>query len=129
MCTGAERKVPAITLRREGEKWRMRPEYNPFDPGLVKRPGLTGPIDDCFRRDGFVVVTPSGNRDIRRFNSGWILSCNHFRHRWRALMRGDLPEMRDVDYDPENPPTGGLVILGATSIPIKRWPKWPSSYR
>jgi dienelactone hydrolase len=55
-----------------------------------------GPIDDAFR-SRFLVVTPTGKSRNGRFQQWVEFELQHLRRRWRALMRGDLPEVRDVD--------------------------------
>jgi predicted esterase len=57
--------------------------------GLVKRPRLQGPIDDAFF-EPFLVVAPDG-KSPHPLVQRWInFESDHFRHRWRALFRGDL---------------------------------------
>jgi hypothetical protein len=45
----------------------------------------------------FLVVTPSGKSRNAHFQQWMEFELDHFRQRWRALMRGDLPEIRDVE--------------------------------
>jgi hypothetical protein len=55
----------------------------------VKRPRLQGPIDDAFF-EPFLVVAPDG-KSPHPLVQRWInFESDHFRHRWRALFRGDL---------------------------------------
>lgn len=72
-----------------------------------------GPIDDAFK-DTFIVVTPSGKSRNAHFQRWMEFERQHFRDRWRALMRAELPEMRDVDVlDRANRTiVGNLVLWG-----------------
>ncbi|MDX1947329.1 MAG: alpha/beta hydrolase [Pirellulaceae bacterium] len=69
-----------------------------------------GPIDDAFT-EWFVVVTPSGKSQNPKFQQWMEFELAHLRQRWRALMRGDLPEVRDVDFDSTRY-TSGPVYFG-----------------
>ncbi|HJS06309.1 MAG TPA: alpha/beta hydrolase-fold protein [Pirellulales bacterium] len=70
-----------------------------------------GPIDHAFK-DPFVVVTPSGQSSNAGFQTWMEFELRHFRDRWRALMRAELPEARDVDVlDRANRTIVGNLIL------------------
>jgi poly(3-hydroxybutyrate) depolymerase len=117
--------VGSVSLHKAGGKWTWgEPE------GLIKRGGLQGPIDDAFVGK-FVVVgpeSPASDAKVRR----WIdFELGHFRDRWRALMRGDLPEKRadevnSVDLAGANlilwgdPATNPLIAEMADRLPV-RW--------
>jgi pimeloyl-ACP methyl ester carboxylesterase len=104
-------------LRKREGKWRFAavPAFETDDRDWkskrTKRPGITGPIDDCFT-DSFVVVTPTGKSRNARFQAWVDFELAHFRDRWRALMRAELPEIRDVDFDPDEISQKSLVIWG-----------------
>jgi predicted esterase len=105
---------PGITLRKSGDVWRHDPDFIPVYsyPQWTKQPGRTGPIDDAFF-DQFLVVTPTGKSKNAVFQAWVDFELAHFRDRWRALMRADLPEIRDVDFKPhEMRPYCNLVFWG-----------------
>ncbi len=108
-----KRPVPGIYLRKHGQEWRYEPDYNPLrDAKVAKRIDVTGPIDDCFRRNRFVVVTPSGKSNNPAFQEWVEFELNHLRDRWLALMRADLPEIRDVEYDSQQLVDCNVVLWG-----------------
>lgn len=74
---------------------------------------LHGPIDDAFKQS-FVVVTPSGKSRNKRFQQWMEFELQHLRDRWRALMRAELPEQRDVDVSPKG--VQGLSYGGPSLI-------------
>jgi pimeloyl-ACP methyl ester carboxylesterase len=84
---------PNNWLQRTGDHWELG---RPSDSVLRKRWPQQGPIDHAFMRR-FLVVTPSGKSRNARFQQWMDFELEHFRQRWRALMRGNLPEIRDVD--------------------------------
>lgn len=79
--------------------------------GIVKKPGLQGPIDDAFLAP-FLVVAPSG-RSTRPEWDRWVeFELNHFKSRWRALFRGDLRVVPDHAVTPEQMARFHLVLFG-----------------
>ena len=81
--------------------------------GLVKRPGLQGPIDDAFL-SSFLVVLPSkksANPNVER----WVhFELEHFLHRWKTLYRG-VPKVKwDKDVSQEDVRTNNLIVFGDT---------------
>src|SRR5262245_37729729 len=82
----------ASVTRSEG-RWRSGE-----DPNLLanKNASRQGPIDDAFMKR-FTVITPTGKSKNVRFQQWCEFELDHFRHRWRALMRAELPEVRDVE--------------------------------
>jgi hypothetical protein len=58
-----------------------------------------------------VVITPSGKSKNPRFQAWVDFELDHFRNRWRALMRGELPELKDVDYPATGYPAN-LILWG-----------------
>jgi hypothetical protein len=87
------------TFKKRGGRWHWRSRDD--DPDLTgdfqKHAGCQGPIDDAFVSP-FLVVTPTGKSRSPRFQAWVDFELAHFRDRWRALMRGELPEKRDVDF-------------------------------
>ncbi|GIW95202.1 MAG: hypothetical protein KatS3mg110_3243 [Pirellulaceae bacterium] len=97
-----------ITLVHDG-KWKLVP--NELEDGLWKKPGLQGPIDDLFF-EPFLVVVPSGrcwHPNVDR----WVRSeLQHFRRRWKTLMRGELRIKKDAEVTREDMANYHLVLWG-----------------
>ena len=119
-------KDPSVTLVRTAQRWAL----GELPPGLRKRPGLHGPIDDAFRA-GFVCVGPT--------QPGWHAAPDaysradlaRFGREWSKWLRGDLPVRRADEVtdavlrekhlvlfgDPQSNPLIAKVLPG---LPI-RW--------
>lgn len=97
-------------LHREGKHWTTG-DFEEERISLRKSRLHKGPIDDCFMRS-FIVITPSGKSRNQRFQQWMEFELEHFRHRWSALMRGRLREMRDVDFDPAKHGFSNWVLWG-----------------
>ncbi|MEQ1839059.1 MAG: prolyl oligopeptidase family serine peptidase [Verrucomicrobiales bacterium] len=92
-------------IRREG-RWTWG-EPEPF----TKKPGLQGPIDDAFM-SRFLVVPPDHAPSHPKV-ARWIdFELNHFRDRWSALMRGDLPEKAADEVDSDDLAGANLILWG-----------------
>ncbi len=72
---------------------------------------VQGPIDDAFI-SRFLVVTPSGNSRNDRFQKWQEFELAHFRSRWKALMRGDFLEKKDVDVSNVDISDCNLILWG-----------------
>lgn len=79
--------------------------------GLVKRPGLQGPIDDAFL-SSFLVVLPS-KKSANPVVERWVhFELQHFLHRWKTLYRG-TPRMKyDKDISQEDVRCNHLIVFG-----------------
>ncbi len=98
--------VQTISVIRSGQGWIWgAPE------GLVKRPGLQGPIDDAFI-DRFIVVSPDQAPSEPAFARWLDFELSHFRKRWSALMRGNLLEKSSSDLDADDLRDANLVLWG-----------------
>jgi hypothetical protein len=109
----AEGTIHAVFAKREG-RWEWLPQGS--GPSIVgnlrKHPGSQGPIDDAFL-DSFLVVTPTGKSKNSQFQTWVDFELAHFRNRWRALMRAELPEKRDLDFKPdEEQDIQNLILWG-----------------
>jgi len=95
-------------LIKERNVWRWVREDERWPTTLAKRPRQQGPIDDAFL-EPFVVVTPTGKSRNAGFQAWCEFELAHFRQRWRALMRAELPEItdREVSRDRRN-----LILWG-----------------
>ena len=76
-----------------------------------KRPGVQGPIDDAFM-SRFIVIAPellpADDKAAR-----WLdFELNHFRERWRTLMRGELPEKSADELDSDDIAEANLILWG-----------------
>jgi hypothetical protein len=77
----------------------------------LTRPGLQGPIDDAFRSK-FLVVLPSGKSKNARFQEWVDFEIAHFIGRWRALMRAELPTVKDTDAADYLNEAGNVILFG-----------------
>jgi hypothetical protein len=98
-----------LRFHRQGDAWRLGPA-----PGLRKRPGLTGPVDDAFV-EPFLFVRPSG-RPLHPAVGTWVESeLTAARQLWRDVFRGDVRikadrEIADADIAGHN-----LILWGDPS--------------
>ncbi len=103
---------PTEYVHREGGQWKAGYGRN---EQLVKSVAHQGPIDDAFKGK-FIVIAPSGKSSNAHFQQWMEAELQHFRKRWRALMRGDLPEVRDVEFLKIEPidqlRAGNLILWG-----------------
>jgi len=98
--------VHSLSLVRRDGAWT----WGEPDKG-TKRPGLQGPIDDAFL-SRFVVVPPDRDPADPRVARWTDFELAHFRDRWRALMRGELPEKAAADLDSDDLRDANLVLWG-----------------
>ena len=84
------------------------------EQGVVKRHGLSGPIDDAFM-DAFLFVTPTG----QPFNAkvgGWAKSeMERGAREWRRQFRGDAPTKADAQVKDEDVARNNLILWGDPS--------------
>jgi hypothetical protein len=95
-----------IWLSQADGKWTNAPLANQ----LRKRHWLQGPIDHAFMSE-FLVVAPTGQSRHPVFQAWCDFELAHFKSRWRALMRAELPLKRDVDVVPNDWKQGVNLIL------------------
>jgi dienelactone hydrolase len=82
-------------------------------PGLRKRPGLQGPIDDAFM-DRFVFVTPSGPLDPKL--DVWVRrQLAEAVDAWRKILRGDVRIVQDKELTAKDVDESHLVLWGDAS--------------
>jgi predicted esterase len=99
----------SVSLARRGE-WQVIPE-NEAVPGLRKRPGQQGPIDDAFL-EPFLVVLPSGQAQSMAVRQWLDQELDHFRQRWRGVFRGELRTKPDVEVTTAEIAKFHLVVWG-----------------
>ena len=100
-----------IHLVRQERQW-IEAESRPS--GLVKRPGLQGPIDDAFM-DSFMMVEPTGQAWHPK-NQQWVTTeLAHARDHWRKQFRGVARLKRDIEITDEDIAAHNLVLWGDPS--------------
>ncbi len=107
--------------------------------GLLKRPGLQGPIDDAFL-SRFILVPPD-KKPANLKAAHWVdFELAHFRKRWRELFRGipieetssglDSADMDDANLilwgDPES---NSMIAEIADQLPVTNWTKDSFTFR
>ncbi|MBL9189779.1 MAG: hypothetical protein JNK23_20020 [Opitutaceae bacterium] len=111
MLDGQELRTAGAELQfhREGDTWKLGRA-----PGLRKRPGLTGPVDDAFM-EPFVFVRPSG-RPLHPEVGAWVESeLTAARHLWRDVFRGDARVVADRAISDADIANHNLILWGDPS--------------
>jgi dienelactone hydrolase len=108
---GQELRTAGAELRfsRQGDAWRVGPA-----PGLRKRPGLTGPVDDAFV-EPFLFVRPTGrpfNPELGAWVEGELTAA---RNLWRDVFRGHAPVKSDRELTDADIADRNLVLWGDPS--------------
>jgi dienelactone hydrolase len=78
---------------------------------IAKRPGVQGPIDDAFM-SRFIVVAPEFLPAEEKAARWLDFELNHFRERWRILMRGEMPEKSADEVDSDDIAGANLILWG-----------------
>lgn len=97
---------------KEGAQWRTGPATEP--PGLRKRPGLLGPVDDAFTSPFLYVLPdkPCASPAVDR----WVQwECAHQRDRWCWLMRGNLRQKKAGELTADDVKNFNLILWGDTA--------------
>lgn len=98
-----------VRLALDGERqWEIASDSR---SGLVKRPGLQGPIDDAFM-DAFVFVAPNqpdSLSDVDRWVEGEL---RHATGQWRRHMRGDIRLLQVDQVSPRIQKEHHLILFG-----------------
>ncbi|MBI1788322.1 MAG: prolyl oligopeptidase family serine peptidase [Acidobacteria bacterium] len=98
-----------VRFRKTGGKWIVAD--GPGAPGLHKRHGLQGPIDDAFL-DSFVLVRPTGT-PLAPGVAGWVASEQaHAIREWRREFRGDAQVRDDTQITDADIASSNLVLWG-----------------
>lgn len=79
--------------------------------GLVKRPGLQGPIDDAFM-DAFVFVAPNPPSSPSAVDRWVDEELKHATLQWRRHMRGDVRLLRVDQVSPQVQHANHLILFG-----------------
>ena len=91
--------------------WKQADEADLHSTPMAKTYNLQGPIDDAFMWS-FLVVVPTGKSRNAAFQSWCEAELSHFKNRWKALMRGELPVINDSDVDPALLPLKNIILWG-----------------
>jgi hypothetical protein len=84
------------------------------EAGLVKRHGLTGPIDDAFM-DAFLFVSPTG-KPMHAKSGAWAKAeMERASWEWRRQFRGFAPVKTDKDIKDEDIAANNLILWGDPS--------------
>ena len=90
---------PGIRLTLVNKRWEPSPSRRTkLAAPLAKVRELQGPIDDAFMSK-FVIVLPQGKSSVPAAQRWTDYELEHFRSRWRALMRGDAPIVMDYEVN------------------------------
>ncbi|MFN0119646.1 MAG: prolyl oligopeptidase family serine peptidase, partial [Blastocatellia bacterium] len=96
-------------FRRTGNQWAV--VESPLAPGLAKRHGLQGPVDDAFM-DSFVFVTPTG-APIAPGLAKWVAAEQDRAIReWRRHFRGDAQVRTDAAVSDADIAASNLILWG-----------------
>jgi dienelactone hydrolase len=98
----------AVHFNKVNERWY--PAETPYE-GLVKRPGLQGPIDDAFLEQ-FIVVRPTGTPHHPAIGKWVETELAHFVTQWRSQFRGELVVRDDISITDEEMGNANLILWG-----------------
>jgi hypothetical protein len=99
-------------LLKENDRWRWQSLDGDTEYFTGRKtPGQQGPIDDAFL-SSFVVVAPTGKSLNPAFQRWCESELQHFRDRWRALMRAELPEVNDTQFDIGSYRVNSVILWG-----------------
>jgi hypothetical protein len=98
--------------RKADGKWRQVETL--AEDGLVKKPGLQGPIDDAFM-DRFLMVRPTGKPMNEKVGSWAAGEMKHAVEHWRKQLRGDAPVKDDSAVTDADIASSNLVLWGDPS--------------
>jgi hypothetical protein len=102
----------AIYLGKEKGGWRLyESEAAMRGEGLVKRPGLQGPIDDAFT-SSFLVVAPTGQAWNEPAEHMAVSRMERFQREFPKWLRGDAPMKRDSEVSDEDIANSNLILFG-----------------
>ena len=96
-------------FRKSGSKWASANTAG--EPGLHKRHGLQGPVDDAFL-DSFVFVTPTGT-PLAPGVAQWVAAEEkHAITEWRRQFRGEAQVRDDKDVTDAEIASSNLILWG-----------------
>jgi dienelactone hydrolase len=102
----------ALYLAKGAEGWALHSsEKRMRGDGLVKRPGLEGPIDDAFTGP-FLVVAPSGKAWNESVQRAALARMEHFRQEFPKWLRADAPMKQDSKISDQDIANNNLILFG-----------------
>jgi hypothetical protein len=101
----------SASFRKGAKGWQV---VTGDEPGLRKRHGLQGPIDDAFL-DRFLMVRPTGKAAHPK-PAEWVKAeMAHAVEHWRKQFRGDAPVKDDSAVTADDIATSNLILWGDPS--------------
>jgi hypothetical protein len=100
-----------IDLHRKDGRWAVG---STAIKGLVKRPGLQGPIDDAFM-DSFVFVEPTSKAANKKMGQWGDSELDRAIEHWRRHFRGQARRVKDVEVEDSHIASSNLVLWGDPS--------------
>lgn len=98
-----------VHFRKTGNQWAVA--ESAFAPGLHKRPGLQGPVDDAFL-DSFIFVTPTGAPLVPSLGQ-WVASeQKRAISEWRRQFRGEAIVRTDAEITDAEIAASNLILWG-----------------
>ena len=98
-----------VHFRKAGSQWAVADSA--VMPGLHKRQGLQGPVDDAFL-DSFIFVTPTG-APLAPGIAGWVTSEQRRAiAEWRRHFRGDAQVRKDTEITDAEIAASNLILWG-----------------
>ncbi len=112
--TGGNQNLP-ISVSKLDTGWKASGPFGDLrGPGLRKKPGLQGPIDDAFM-GRFVVVRPTGKAAHEKVGAWADAEMKHAVTHWRKHFRGDAPVTDDTAVTDEQIKNANLILWGDPS--------------
>ena len=108
----SDRSWKAAFVKANG-KWTIGAEAA-HESGLVKKHGLTGPIDDAFM-DRFVLVRPTAPPLNEKIDKWAADELEHARVHWRRQFRGEAPVKDDTKITDADIASSNLILFGDPS--------------
>jgi hypothetical protein len=96
-------------FRQSNGKWEM--VSSPDQPGLAKKPGLQGPIDDAFM-DRFLMVRATGTPRNEKVGAWAKGELDRAVKEWRSQFRGDAPVKDDTAVTDADIAGSNLILWG-----------------
>lgn len=100
-----------LAKARDGKWFNIRTVGMWPPPGLAKRFGLQGPIDDAFM-DSFLVVRPTGRAQNEKCDAWVATQLAKATNEWRAQFRGDARVKDDTQVSDADIAAHNLVLFG-----------------
>jgi len=99
-----------VVLELEGGKWQLV-EADSVRGGVVKRPGLQGPIDDAFAAP-FLCVRGTGTPWNQQMHAAALATLDQFARDWSQYLRGDLRIVDDTAVTEADRLNHHLILFG-----------------